>query len=330
VALNRGFLLKRHGTSTDTLFSLVIGLSSSAWTILALIVGSLIDESTSMSFFGRAARGPVLLQILFILWVVTWIDGLQASESNYSRYYLWNLSTTSGSFDWTNSLSPPMFWVLIILLCVVILPTSATSIFCDGNVVQGVMNVIGLLIFLFKGTKNNPYTKAPHRYQGDMLRIILPTSHHEGTVYILPSLNHGFDAVWSPKIENENISADHQAMQLFRSLRSHTTWSLKEPLERIRLIVSEYQERVVLGVQELENLAAWLYLEPDSEIRRMRCSRATETHLIGRDLMYALCHAESLVFMGQGKISPALQAKIGMLRLMVRRFSLHGMTRILD
>jgi hypothetical protein len=329
VALNRGFLLKRHGIATDTLFSLVIGLSSSAWTILALIVGSLVNEGASMSFFGRVARGPLLVQTLFILWIVTWIDGLQASKSDYSRYRLWNLSTTSGPFDWTNSLSRPLFWTLIISLCVVILPTSATTIFWDGNVVQGVMNIIGLFVFLLKGIRNNPYPKAPHRYQGDMLRIILPTSHHEGTVYILPSLQHGFDAVWSPKIENENISADHQAMQLFRSLRSHTTWSLKEPLERIRLIVSEYQERVMLGVQELESLAAWLYLEPDSEIRRMKCSRATEAHLIGRDLMYALCHAEYLVFMGQGNISPALQAKIGMLRLMVSLLSLF-LIRIID
>lgn len=76
----------------------------------------------------------------------------------------------------------------------------------------------------------------------------------------------------------------------------------------------------MLGVQELETLATWLYLEPGVGKRKMKCSRAHETHLIGRDLMYALCHAEYLVFMGQGKLSAALQGKIGMLRLMVSYF----------
>lgn len=319
--INQGFRLKRRGLSTDTLFSIAISLSASTWTVMTLLN---VHEGNSTSLLSRAARAPLLLQILSIAWISTWIDGLQASRSHYSRYLLWNLSTTTGAFDWTNSLSIPTFWSLALSLCIVILPASLISILQDANTVQASLNAIGLLVFLLKGTGNNPCAKGPHRYQADMLRIILPTSHHEGTVYILPSQHHGFDAVWSPKLENEHLSADTQAMPLFRSFRSRSGWSLKEPLERMRLIVSAYQERVVLSAQELERLARWLYLEPvPGEMRKMRCLRAVGTHLIGRDLMYALCHAEYLVFMGQGKLSPPLQGKVGMLRLMVyRTFSL--------
>lgn len=316
IIINQGFLLKRHGLSTDTFFSLAVGLSAFAWSAMVILVNK---QGGNASLLSRATSGPLLIQTLFVAWTMNWIDGLKARRTSYSRYYLWNLSTVSGPFDWMNCLSPPTFWALSLSACGIVLATSLMSILHDRNDIQGIFNIIGLIIFFLRGTGNNPYTKARHKYQGDMLRIILPTSHHEGTVYILPSLQHGFDAVWSPKIENEHLSADNQAMQLFPSFRSRTTMSLKEPLECIRWIVSEYQERVVLSGPELENLAKWLYLDPESEVCRMSCVRGSNSHLIGRDLMYALCHAEYLVFMGQGKLSPALQAKVGMLRFMVSR-----------
>jgi hypothetical protein len=45
-------------------------------------------------------------------------------------------------------------------------------------------------------------------YTADMLRVVLETRHREGTVYILPYRDRGFDAVWSPKIAYEHTEVD--------------------------------------------------------------------------------------------------------------------------
>ncbi len=58
--------------------------------------------------------------------------------------------------------------------------------------------------------------------------------------------------------------------------------------------------------------------EANRAVRRFMCHRAPDIHLIGRDLMFALCHAEYLVFMGQACLPPDMQAKLGTLRAMSR------------
>lgn len=299
------------------MFTLIVGCTTTVWTLKVLLFGS--NDDSSPSALSRTARTPLLVQTLFILWISSWIDALWARRRDNNNFLLWNLKATRGPFDWSHSVNPITYRTIVVLLSMVVSITSIFSI-AEGDQVQGVFNIIGLVVFLFSGTRNNPYVKANHRYQADMLRVILPTSHHEGTTYVLPSAKYGFDAVWSPKVEDENIEADQQAMALFQSLRSEK-WSLKEPLERIRHIVASYQERVVMMTNELEALARWIYLDDSDSAQAMRsihCLRAKDTHLIGRDLMFALCHAEYLVFMGQGRLSHEMQLKIGTLRLMKR------------
>jgi hypothetical protein len=50
----------------------------------------------------------------------------------------------------------------------------------------------------------------------------------------------------------------------------------------------------------------------------LRAKRPVGVHLIGRDLMYALCHAEYLVFMNKTKLPLRLQRNLGTLREMKR------------
>jgi hypothetical protein len=320
VLLNRGFLIKRHGLGTDTLLSLVIAITTTLWTIFVLYLGADSSEGreTGISFLASIAAAPWLLQILSIFWLIAWFDGLHSARSIYAHFHLWNLSSIAGPFEWSSSLNPGFYYCICCTLIAVILPLSLAAIAC-GFTSRGVLNIIGLVVFLATGTGPNPYVKARHRYAGDMLRIALPTSHHEGTTYILPSKNYGFDAVWTPKVQNEHIEADDQAMELFRSIRSGE-WSLKEPLERIRSIVSAYQEKSVLGQKQILDIARWLYLDSDctTSMRSIRCERPSGVHLIGRDLMYALCHAEYLVFMAQETLPKEQRDKLGMLRLMKR------------
>jgi hypothetical protein len=121
-----------------------------------------------------------------------------------------------------DSIKPLLRWILVGLLVTTVLTTSALAI-SKGFVIQGALNITGLIVWLLLGTTMNPYVRANHRYSADMLRVILPTSHHEGTVYVIPSKSHGFDAVWSPKIQNEHLEADQQIMALFGRMRSERT-----------------------------------------------------------------------------------------------------------
>lgn len=141
-----------------------------------------------------------------------------------------------------------------------------------------------------------------------MLRIALPTSHIEGTVYILPSSAYGFEAVWSPKIRSEDEQTDAQMMALFESMRTGS-YSLSGPLRRLRATISTLSERVLFTNRELTDLAEWLLMVPGSVTgtRMTRAKRPASVHLIGRDLMYPLAHAECLIFVRTS--SPYLYVK---------------------
>lgn len=78
-----------------------------------------------------------------------------------------------------------------------------------------------------------------------MLRIALPTSHLDGTVYVLPSRVSSFEAVWSPKVKAEHQHTDAEMMSPFASMRTGS-YSLAEPLRRLHTTLSAYNEGVIL------------------------------------------------------------------------------------
>lgn len=326
--LNRGFVLRRRGPSTDTVASLLIGLTSSLWSIGNLWhIRALASQVPTQSWYvaenlfltAQLARGPLLIQVIFCFWIISWIDGLRAERVGRPKPRFWSLSGLNGPFDWASGVHRGFYWAMIFTICVVVTVPALASI-AVGDPLIGVLNLIGLLSFVLDGSASNPYVYAFHQYTDNELRIILPTSHHEGTVYVLPSAGIGMDAVWSPKVDDEHLEADREIMTLFQHMRSGR-WTLSEPLERIRKTLAQYQRRVKLSDSQIGRLASWIYLDKSAgavDIRRIQCQRAPGVHLIGRDLMYALCHAEYLVFMAQGRLQQSMQHKLGSLRLMTR------------
>ena len=323
-------MLRRRGLSSDTIASLIIGATTTLWSgsvirytyhasQITLQLGWKLDERHTYVVIAQLAKAPLLLQVLFIFWLVSWTDGLRAEKSQHAKPHLWSLANLRGPFDWQSGMRHGFRLTLLGFVCLSVAIPAVAAILV-GDPFDGILTIAGLLVFLFDGVPNNPYVRAEHRYADDRLRIALPTSHHEGTIYVLPSKGVGIDAVWSPKVVNEYIQADHEIMTLFQHIRSGR-WAVSEPLERLRKTLAMYQERVVISVPQLERLAAWIYCDKttgEETLREFECARATDTHLIGRDLMYALCHAEYLVFMGQGRLPAAITQKLGTLRLLSR------------
>ena len=86
-------------------------------------------------------------------------------------------------------------------------------------------------------------------------------------------------------------------MALFASMRTGS-YSLSEPLRRLRTTMATFNQRVALTDKELTDLGEWLLMESASVLRTQntRVKRPDGVHLVGRDLMYALAHVEHLVF----------------------------------
>ncbi|EXJ96337.1 hypothetical protein A1O1_01463 [Capronia coronata CBS 617.96] len=333
ILMNKGFILRRKGLSTDTIASLVIGLTATAWTSSVLVhlyntetrwepsQQQSWEQGTVLRTLAGLADAPLLTQNLFGFWLVSWPDGIRAERNRNDGYkpYLWSLAGLRGPFDWASGIHSGFYRALVVVIAVSVSVPAIAAVLV-GNPLTGILNLAGLVLFLVNGVGNNPYVRASHRYASDRLRIALPTSHHEGTTYILPSRGTGIDAVWTPKIQNEHLEADQEMMTLFAKMRSGRC-SVGEPLEHLRKCLALYHPRALLSTSEVQLLASWIYAEKapgDPSLRTIHCDRAPGVHLVGRDLMFALCHAEYIVFMEQGRLPAVTRDKLGTLRLLSR------------
>ncbi|KAF8428725.1 hypothetical protein EV426DRAFT_519057, partial [Tirmania nivea] len=258
----------------------------------------------------RLSYAPWMLQIMSGFWLFALWDGHRGLEKSKT----WTLWCSRGPFDWRLCLHPWFRWSILGIMLATISATSYGAL-REQLYTVGILNMVGLVLFAVGAGGSNKYDLAPHRYAGNMIRIILGTSHSEGSVYILPSEECGFDAVWSPKVTSEHAAADGIIMPLFQTLRSGE-YPPNEVLSRLREVLPPFMRSVAVTQTQLTHLAMWLYKDPKCplQMRKIKCCRAPQTHLIGRDLMYALCHAEYLLFMNRGQLPATLQNQVGMLR----------------
>ncbi|KAF8540630.1 hypothetical protein BDD12DRAFT_832710 [Trichophaea hybrida] len=321
--MNTGFTFSRLKPATDLLIVLFVGVLTTGWTAVVTASGLLIGEKpcrkSVQKCLAREAFAPWLLQILFIFWIVAYLDARRNEEKRRvsdKPVGLWKLSTLRGPFDWDRCVSSTYRWTLCGVTGVVIVATSYGALREEIYTV-GILNVVGLVLFAVSASGSNKYPTAPHQYFGDMLRVPLTTRHGEGTVYVLPSEGYGFDAVWSPKISWEHIQAD-KTTELALAARAAGEDRPTDILRRCWETTTPWIQHCTLTDRQVCHLAEWLYLVDDNpavkQMRKIRCLRAAGTHLIGRELLYALCHAEYLVFVGRDRIPLELQQKSSMIR----------------
>lgn len=319
----RGFTLRGSMLSTDMLVSIFIFCIVNFWTLFIMlpIVSAIyqghMPRSEVLTTLAAASSAPWLAEIFSLLWL---IDLLASMRLGTRRLFsdellgLWKMNCSNGPFGWRESLRPWALNICFASMVFITVPLNILSIY-RGTVLGGTLSLAALVLLLKAGLPHNRYYSSPHKLEGDQLRIALPTSHLEGTVYILPSRKAHFQAHWSPKIQAEHLQTDSEIMTLFNSMRSGS-FSLSEPLRRLRATLSSFNERVVLTDQQVNDLAEWLLLESSSAIARKnyKAKRQPNVHLIGRDLMYALAHAEYLVFIRKNTLHARLRDRLGVLR----------------
>lgn len=310
----RGFTLRRSILASDPVMMILLVLLVNIWAFLVFWPG--FDTLVQTPSAGVIAI-PWLALMFSYFWAFTWASTCYYARSTHESHHVvgpWKMDCSNGPFGWRESLGPYFVYALYLSLAATQIPCSVIMIF-QGDLLQGILSIAGLLMFIYSALPHNKYVLAQHRYGGDMLRIALPTSHIEGTVYILPCSASGFEAVWSPKVRSEHEQTDAEMMELFASMRTGS-YSLSEPLKRLRATMSTFNERVILTDSALNDLAEWLLMEPESVIRSKttNAKRPDNVHLIGRDLMYALAHAEYLIFMRKRSLPVGLRKKLSKLR----------------
>jgi len=323
--MNSGFTLSRQRFTTDVILGLCITLLSTLWTSLVIISGFVVGDKPCWKgvspCLARTAFSPWLLQILCVFWLISLWDAVHFSEvrrTSEKAIGLWKLDSANGPYSWAQSMNKIFLRSLYFCVFLAIAATSYGAI-SQGFYTMGFLNLVGLALFIGGAAGGrNTYCDAPHICKGDMVRIPLHTSHLEGTVYILPSRGYGFDAVWSSKVEFEHRDLDSAMKEIAETIRVKDG-NFQSPALAIRAILTPFTQRVNMTIEQLIDLAEWLYLDPKSKTSGMqsfRCTRAPGIHLIGTNLSFALCHAEHLVFMGRHRLPPHLQDNLRSLRNM--------------
>jgi hypothetical protein len=235
--MNTGFTLRRRVLSTDALISLTVGLISTLWTGLVVISGVFVGQqpcrNSMEGCLTRLAYAPWILQTLFVFWGVAFLLELfhirvkekdcrtaivndvesQAVRPAWyrlltsPRLQIWKMNCSRGPLDWSGSLDWKFRFALYIAMAAAIGSTAFGAIQSELYTI-GLLSFVGLVLFVSGASGANKYATAPHKYTADMLRVVLDTRHKEGTVYILPCRDRGFDAVWSPKIDYEYREVD--------------------------------------------------------------------------------------------------------------------------
>ena len=300
--LMTGLTLRCSLLTTDNVTMLLLLAIVTLWTALSSEIFNIPWIALSFGYF----------------WLMTFLYSRLCASSEHpsqSRIpVLWRMNCVNGPFGWRVSVSPYWLYTLYATMTVAQVPSSLMLIYRD-HTVQGVLSFAGLYLFFSAGLPRNKYVASKHRHAGDNLRVALPTSHIEGTIYILPSRCLGFQAMWSPKIQAEHVHTDERIMGLFARMRSGS-YALSEPLGRLRAAMSAFNEGAALTSVQVTDLAEWLLMDPASKISETpnHFLRPLNIHLVGRDLMYALAHAEYLVFMRKDRLPQNLQKRLGKLR----------------
>jgi hypothetical protein len=287
--MNTGFTLRRRALPTDALISLTVGSIATLWTTLVIISGVFVGQQPCRSAvegcLTRLAYAPWMLQTLFVFWGVAFLlelfhirvkeqDGKTAiindvesrkSQAVRPAWYrlltsphlqIWKMNCSRGPLDWSSSLDWKFRLALYITMAAAIGSTAFGAILSELYTI-GLLSFVGLVLFVFGASGANKYATAPHKYTADMLRVVLDTRHKEGTVYILPFRDRGFDAVWSPKIDYEYREVDEGSV--LSAYPQEIKQRKKGELKNLDARLAAFNTATELTAKDLNDLATWLY-----------------------------------------------------------------------
>jgi hypothetical protein len=327
-----GFKLSRSLlASTDLLIWLLLGFSATIWTTFVFLSAYVYQDkpcttADKSACLGRLAYVPWMLVTAFCFW----LGGLVTFE----KLWLGRLATFIGfKKPYSQRELDITIYVTDYFPVVVLGPILLTTIgaFKDGQYTISVLNIVGVMIFLYGVRGIDAYRDSPHVYDAHYIRIPLTTDLDPGIVYILPSEKYWFGAIYSPRIESEHLALDEfkKDLEQFELKEKEDPKEKKDPKEyklswirkcrsAMRNVIVKHNKNVApLSRKELNYLAGWLCGNPKRQPNKFRqilawlCCKpqpqaqphhhsvkylpTANANLIGRELIMALLHCESLV-----------------------------------
>lgn len=327
--MTSGFTLTRRIYSTDALISGALCLLTAIWSGLVFISGYKVGDRPCSSkgldkCLSRLAFVPWIMVVMSLAWCYWLLDAISHGEmrrKSNTAVGIWKMVVETGPYSWKHSTRSTFIILIYLAMLGAIAITSYGAVRSEDYTIA-ILNLVGLALVIADAGGQNKYCSAPHLCRADNIRIPLTTTHNSSIVYILPSYEYGFDAVYSPKIEAEHRSFDERVASLFGPLAARKgLWSSFDCIFKLKEIVNDRNKHIVrLTDQEILYLAEWLYCrpmpngKPNRIMRSIRCSRLQDVNLIGRELMMAMMQTEYLLFELRDRLPPRFKKEWTRLR----------------
>jgi len=288
----------------------LLGFSAAIWTTFVFLSAYVYQDKPCMTSdkwacWGRLAYVPWILITVFLFW----LGGLV--------YFAWTKKPQLGQSKrrGPDFVTHSLAYFPIVVLAPVLLTTIGA--FKDGQYTISLLNAAGVIIFLYGVRESNVYRDSRLIYNADCIRIPLAADFDPGTVYILPSANYGFDAIFSRRIESEHLALDEfkKDLEQLNPTDNHGEPWIRKCCSGMRSVIIKHNKNVPqLRLDELNYLARWLCCMHQTQPQPIRCRRIPGGNLINRELIMALLHCESLVHGMYWRLDPEVQEEIQKLR----------------
>lgn len=325
--------------STDDIMWILMGIIIAIWTTFIILSAYRDSDENPCLSTTQGTNWQCLARLAFVPWILIGMFFWWAAAYVFHRLYLSFKSRTQPQHPNMDNIEilPPeptespvktFFsdflkpWKRGVSNCIVILmvwsPIIMTTIgaYKSKMYTMAMLNIVAAIYFLHVIPQDHYFMEVPHTCELDDVRIPIASPAETCMVYILPSKGFGFDAAVTRKVLSEHKILDTELAAL--DPLSAGTWSLEACRAAINnAVLARVATIAVSNIspvnKKLNDLARWLY-SPEQGQLPIRCSRAPNRSLIGREVAAALLHWERLVFERRWQLDFDLRADVWQLR----------------
>jgi hypothetical protein len=236
---------------------------------------------------------PHILNATVLLWVIyyasvkfklaLWIPRPQYSREAWSSAFRYHIPLIVNS----------------ILACLVLFVS--TGAFAARDYTTASLTIAGFAMYVARAGGRAPYNDVAVPYRNhNFIRVLLPTSHEAGTLYMSPPDGVGIQAVWSYVWPNQIHTSNTLFLSAFAKFRAGLS-DRSQLLLALRETATAFVRSTDLDDEHTTNLARWLLLVP------FRDEADKAPMEIARETFFYLFHAEFYLFVNRDRIPAELR-----------------------
>jgi len=283
---------------TDLFTVVVLSLTSGVWSALVVISGLFeLGRPCSTDILlcaGRMVYLPHMINATILLWMIYYVSvkfklSLWTPPPEYSR------EAWSSAFRWHVVTS-----VNALLACVILCVSAGAA--KAGDYTGASLSIVGLVVYISRagGTASYDEVNVPFKNH-NFLRVLLPTSHKAGTLYMSPPNGVGIHPTWSYVWPNQIEPANTILVPALIQFRSQA-FNCGPLLQALRDTATALVRCTQMDDRHFENFINWLLpsnYEPHPEQKLVD----RPSMKVARETFYYLFHLEYYLFVNRRRIS---------------------------